>query len=81
MSKATLLTNSVKHQRMIAGLTQEQLAEQLGVSRQTVVAIEGGKYSPSLEYAFKLSRILDTPIEELFQYPDTQEKENNGNLN
>ena len=80
MSKATLITNSVKQQRMLAGLTQEQLAEQLRVSRQTVVAIERGKYSPSLEYAFKLSRILDTPIEELFHYPQTQQKENHDSL-
>lgn len=80
MSKATLITNSVKQQRMLAGLTQEQLAEQLGVSRQTVVAIERGRYSPSLEYAFKLSRILDAPIEELFHYPQAQEKENHDSL-
>ena len=56
------------------GITQEQLANQLGVSRQTVVAIEGGKYSPTLEYAFRLSRILGFSIEELFQYPELQEE-------
>ena len=75
MTKSTLVTNEVKHHRMLRGITQEQLARQLGVSRQTVVAIEGGKYSPSLEYAFKLSRILGFSIEELFQYPEQQKED------
>jgi putative transcriptional regulator len=51
-------------------LTQEQLASQLGVSRQTLIAIENGKYSPSLEFAFALARALDVEIGQLFSYPE-----------
>jgi putative transcriptional regulator len=51
-------------------LTQEQLASQLGVSRQTLIAIENGKYSPSLEFAFALARVLDVEIGQLFSYPE-----------
>jgi len=49
-------------------MTQQQLADAVGVSRQTVVAIEKGKYSPSLELAFRLAEVFDTPIQEVFSY-------------
>ena len=52
------------------GLTQEQLAEMLEVTRQTIHAVESGKYNPSLELAFKLARYFDTTIEEIFSYED-----------
>lgn len=48
-------------------MTQEQLAEKVGVTRQTIIAIEGGKYSPSLELAFRIARVFGTPLEEVFQ--------------
>jgi len=48
-------------------MTQQQVADRVGVSRQTVNAIEGGKYSPSLEVAFRIARVFDRPIEEVFQ--------------
>lgn len=48
-------------------MTQQQLADQIGVSRQTVNAIEGGKYSPSLEVAFQIARAFDKPLDEVFQ--------------
>lgn len=48
-------------------MTQQQLAEKIGVSRQTVNAIEGGKYSPSLEVAFQISQVLGEPLEKVFQ--------------
>ena len=51
------------HQEM----TQQQLAEQIGVTRQTVNAIEAGKYFPSLEVAFLISRVFGKPLEEVFQ--------------
>lgn len=47
-------------------MTQQQLAEKVGVSRQTVNAIEGGKYSPSLEVAFRIARVFEVPLEEVF---------------
>lgn len=49
-------------------MTQQQLADAAGVSRQTIVAIEKGNYSPSLELAFRLAHIFSTPIQEVFTY-------------
>jgi putative transcriptional regulator len=71
MTKPTKVTNSIRtlrfgHQEM----TQAELAEQIGVTRQTVIAIEQGRYSPSLEIAFKIARVLGVPLDEVFQYPD-----------
>ena len=50
-------------------MTQQELADKIGVTRQTVNAIEANKYSPSLEVAFKIARVFDVPLEEVFQYP------------
>ncbi|MEO6213406.1 MAG: helix-turn-helix transcriptional regulator [Vicinamibacterales bacterium] len=50
------------------GMTQQQLAEQIGVTRQTVNAIEAGKYSPSLEVAFRIAAVFGKPLEEVFQF-------------
>jgi putative transcriptional regulator len=47
-------------------MTQEQLAEKVGVTRQTIIAIEGGKYSPSLELAFRIARVFGVQLEEVF---------------
>jgi len=63
----------VKKHRLLASLTQEELAQKLGVSRQTVIAIESGKYSPTLETAFLLANVLGAGVEELFQYPTEEE--------
>jgi putative transcriptional regulator len=49
-------------------MTQKALADQIGVTRQTVNAIEGNKYSPSLEVAFRIAGVFDRPLEEVFQY-------------
>jgi len=49
-------------------MTQQQLAEKVGVTRQTIIAIEGDKYSPSLEVAFRIARVFGVPLEEVFQY-------------
>lgn len=49
-------------------MTQQELADQVGVTRQTVIAIEQDKYSPSLETAFKVARVLGVTLEECFQY-------------
>ena len=60
------MRNALKDIRVARGLTQQQLADALQVSRQTVISIENGKYDPSLPLAFKLSRYLQTPIEAIF---------------
>ena len=52
-------------------MTQSELAERIGMTRQTVAAIEAGKYSPSLEAAFRISRVFQTPLEEVFQWVET----------
>ena len=49
-------------------MTQKELAKLIGVSRQTVNAIEGNKYPPSLEVAFRITYVIDTPIEDVFEY-------------
>jgi putative transcriptional regulator len=56
-----------------AEMTQQELAEQVGVTRQTINAIELGKYSPSLEVAFRIARAFGVPLDEVFSYPDSQE--------
>lgn len=61
--------NRIKTLRFHHGeLTQKELAERIGVTRQTVNAIEGGKYSPTLEVAFKIAQVFDVPLDEVFQY-------------
>jgi putative transcriptional regulator len=52
-------------------MTQQELAEKVGVTRQTVIAIEQDKYSPSLEVAFRIARVFGAPLEEVFQYQTT----------
>lgn len=55
--------------RFLAGeMTQKQLAEKVGVTRQTIITIEKGKYSPSLELAFRIAQVFDSPLEEVFSY-------------
>jgi len=49
-------------------MTQQQLADKVGVTRQTIAAIEKGKYSPSLELAFRMAQIFNVPLEEVFSY-------------
>ena len=65
----TPITNRIRVLRFHHGeMTQQQLAERVGVTRQTVNAIEAGKYSPSLEVAFRIARVFDKPLEEVFQF-------------
>jgi putative transcriptional regulator len=51
-------------------MTQERLASSAGCTRQTVIALEQGKYVPSIELAFRIARAFDVPLEEVFQYED-----------
>jgi putative transcriptional regulator len=69
MTKPTHVTNRITELRAAASMSQAELGDLIGVTRQTVNAIEGGKYSPSLEAAFKIARVLDVPLEDVFQYP------------
>ncbi len=64
MAKPTRVTNRITELRKAAGLSQAELGERIGVTRQTVNAVEAGKYSPSLEAAFMIARVLDHPLEE-----------------
>lgn len=62
------ITNSLRRHRLLAGeLTQQQLADLAGVSRQTIVSIEKGRYNPTVGLALTLARLLGTTVEELFQ--------------
>ncbi|MEU3165160.1 helix-turn-helix transcriptional regulator [Streptosporangium sp. NPDC006930] len=72
MVKPTKITNAIRSLRFANGeMTQAELAERVGVTRQTVIAIEQGRYSPSLEMAFRIARVFGVPLDEVFQYPDT----------
>lgn len=61
------LKNTLKVQRAIRNLTQEQLAEMVGVTRKTINTVENGVYIPSTYLALKLAQVLEAPVEELFQ--------------
>ncbi|WP_338148508.1 helix-turn-helix transcriptional regulator [Methanocorpusculum vombati] len=62
------MKNKIKVYRAMHDLTQEGLAQALGVTRQTILAIEKGKYDPSLELAFRMARYFNTTIEEIFTF-------------
>ncbi len=63
------IDNQIRRMRFEHGeMTQQQLAERIGVTRQTVNAIELGKYSPSLEVAFRIAAVFNVPLEQVFQY-------------
>lgn len=63
------ISNTIRTLRFHAGeMTQAALAEKTGVTRQTIVAIEQGRYSPSLEVAFRIAKVFGVPITEVFQY-------------
>nr|WP_308249707.1 helix-turn-helix transcriptional regulator [Sphaerisporangium fuscum] len=55
-------------------MTQAELASRIGVTRQTVIAIEQGRYSPSLEMAFQIARVFGVPLDKVFQYNDSAEE-------
>lgn len=60
------MEHRIKELRAALGLTQEQLSERVGVSRQTIISIENGRYNPSLELAYKIAKVFDSYIEEVF---------------
>lgn len=71
MVKPTRVTNSIRTLRFAHGeMTQADLAERIGVTRQTVIAIEQGRYSPSLEMAFRIAQVFSVPLDDVFHYPE-----------
>jgi putative transcriptional regulator len=73
MVKPTLVTNSIRQLRFARGeMTQADLADRIGVTRQTVIAIEQGKYSPSLEMAFQIARAFGMGLDDVFHYPEAE---------
>jgi putative transcriptional regulator len=65
----TRVSNNIRKLRFFHNeMTQKELANKVGVTRQTIVAIENAKYSPSLELAFRIAVVFDTPLEEVFSY-------------
>lgn len=67
------MRNKIKVFRAMHDLTQEHLAQVIGVNRQTILAIEKGKYVPSLDLAFRIARHFGVPIEEVFIYEDEEQ--------
>ncbi len=71
MVKPTKVTNSIRRLRFAHDeMTQAELARRIGVTRQTVIAIEQGRYSPSLELAFQIAHVFRVPLDDVFQYPE-----------
>ena len=74
MPKKLEITNNIRKLRFFADeMTQQQLAEKAGISRQTIIAIEAGKYSPTLELAFRIAEAFGVPIGEVFGYEVKEE--------
>ncbi|TMR21751.1 helix-turn-helix transcriptional regulator [Nonomuraea turkmeniaca] len=75
MVKSTKVTNSIRALRFAHGeMTQAELADRVGVTRQTIIAIEQSRYSPSLEVAFQIARVFGVPLDDVFQYPDLEQE-------
>ena len=73
MGKPTKVTNSIRALRFTHGeMTQAELAARVAVTRQTIIAIEQGRYSPSLEMAFQIARVFNVALGDVFQYSDTE---------
>ena len=74
MVKPTKVTNDIRRLRFASGeMTQADLADRVGVTRQTIIAIEQGRYSPSLEMAFQIARVFRVPLDDVFQYEGAHE--------
>lgn len=68
------ISNTIRRQRFDANeMTQKALAEKVGVTRQTIIAIENAKYAPTLELAFRIARAFDKPLEDVFIYEEDNE--------
>ncbi|MCB6583470.1 helix-turn-helix transcriptional regulator [Streptococcus gordonii] len=67
MGKVSNLITSLKSTRVARGMTQQELAERIGVRRETILHLENNRYNPSLEMALKIARVFDLKIEDLFE--------------
>lgn len=68
---STPIVNQIRTLRFMAGeMTQADLGARIGMTRQTIAAIEAGKYSPSLEAAFRIARVFGKPLDEVFQWEE-----------
>jgi putative transcriptional regulator len=72
------IRNKVRDLRAVHAMTQQQLADRIDLTRQTVIAIEGDKYSPSLETAFRIANVFGVGLEEVFQYQEERKATRNG---
>ncbi len=72
------MKNKLEQLRTLAGLTQQELADRVNVSRQTIISLETGRYNPSILLAFRLARLFQQPIENIFEYEE-EELENEEN--
>jgi putative transcriptional regulator len=70
MTKAPPITNRVRNLREARAMTQADLGEAIGVTRHTIIAIEQGRYSPSLESAFRISRLFGVGVEDVFGWKE-----------
>lgn len=76
MVRPTRITNDIRRLRFAHGeMTQAELADRVGVTRQTIIAIEQGRYSPSLEMAFQIAGVFGVHLDEVFQYPATTKEQ------
>ena len=74
MVKPTRVTNEIRRLRFAnAEMTQAELADRIGVTRQTIIAIEQGRYSPSLEMAFQIAGVFGVPLDDVFGYAEPDE--------
>ena len=74
MVKPTQVTNSIRALRFAHDeMTQADLADRVGLTRQTIIAVEQGRYSPSLEIAFQIARVFGVPLDDVFQYPEEEQ--------
>ena len=82
MATEKFIKNKIRELRFFAGeMTQKELAQKAGVSRQTIIAIEGGNYNPSLELAFKIADVFEVPITEVFTYEASESNKRNEKKN
>lgn len=73
MDSSMRVTNSIRQLRFASGeMTQAELADRVNVTRQTIIAIEQGRYSPSLEMAFRIANVFGVPLNEVFHYTEEQ---------
>lgn len=74
MVRPTRVTNNIRALRFAANeMTQSELADKVGATRQTIIAVEQGRYSPSLEMAFRIAHALGVPLDEVFSYPEEEQ--------